>query len=345
MPLGDLTATGPECAMPIIPPRTIGVCLTLLGALLATSAFGQYQDTSSESARGFSNSRVQANISDQGSGYSPIGPYGTYYSRPITANQGRSANWRQQGQVDGLPNPGLALPSDEFLLNWYLLRGPRRSAADLGVTWTPDDGPLVVADLTADGELERVGLEVGDEIARVDRQSVHRRSDWQRIVDSLPAGKEVVIIVHRKGDIKALFWTPSAARRAERSAPETQAPAGEAESPQTQASADEQKSQQTQASAGEEKSQQTQAPVGEAKSQPIKFITAARFRRGPDGRAWLGMVLDNQIADRATVASIERDSAADQGWPAVRRCHFVAQRPQYFCARRIDANDCRHRAG
>ena len=126
--------------MPTIPLRSIGAGLTLLAALMATAAFGQYQDTSSESARGFSNNRVQANISDQGSGYSPIGPYGPYYSRPITASQGRSANWRWQGQVDGLPNSGLALPSDEFLLNWYLLRGRRRTAADLGVTWAPDDG-------------------------------------------------------------------------------------------------------------------------------------------------------------------------------------------------------------
>ena len=105
-------------------PRQLASLLSgwLFAAGVVGVAQGQYQDTDSPDSRMFnSNSRIQSNISDQGSGYSSgqAGLYGTYYNRTLTnqnnlnnsynAYELRAARNRAQARMSGLPSRGLPM--------------------------------------------------------------------------------------------------------------------------------------------------------------------------------------------------------------------------------------------
>ncbi len=111
--------------------------------------------------RGYPNSRVQSNISDQGSGYSPApyGPYGQYYSRPVP-RQSKAP----QRQTFGFPSPGVSLPAGESWEAWYRARRP---IADWGVAWSEENGRLVATQVTEESELARAGLHAGNQLVTV----------------------------------------------------------------------------------------------------------------------------------------------------------------------------------
>jgi PDZ domain len=251
----------------------VGALLSLAGALLsvtgARTAFGQYQDTSAESARGFSNNRVQANISDQGSGYgpAPYGPYGPYYSRRLPLTQNRA----QSPQTGGLPNPGIALPSNESLRAWYRSQRPK---VDGGVIWVEEGARLLAAKVTDDSELSRLGLRVGDELVNVDGYPVHSLREWQQVMGSVKSGHTVLLAIRHDGQLAILHWSVGAIGL-EESADATESTHG-----------------------------------GTREAGSMEFITAARLRSGGQGRARLGVVLDRHYDDRAVVGSVEKGSAA-----------------------------------
>jgi hypothetical protein len=262
-------------------PHALHQTLSALAALLwlgalAQVARGQYQDTSIPINQRFSNDRVQSNISDQGSGYGPLGPYGPYYSWRKNTPPNRVRSWREQGQFDGLPNLGLALPSDPYLLDWYRLRGLRRSDTDLGVEWTERDGRLIVRRVTPDVELGGLGVRPGDKLVSVDGKPVQTLYEWRQLVDALRAGEPVTILFRRDGDEVVVSWTPKPTSREE-------LPPGDEEF----------------------------HAVDEAPAGTIEFITAARLARGADGAPRLGLTLEKGHAHEAVVAAVEPHSPAD----------------------------------
>ena len=165
------------------------------------SAHGQFQDTSSDTVRGYPNSRVQSNISDQGSGYSPApyGPYGQYYSRPLP-RQSKAP----QRQTFGFPSPGVSLPAGESWEAWYRARRP---IADWGVAWSEENGRLVATQVTEESELARAGLHAGDQLVSVSGRPITTLTEWRETTAALPPGQEVLIVVRRDGEPVTLHLT------------------------------------------------------------------------------------------------------------------------------------------
>jgi C-terminal processing protease CtpA/Prc len=182
------------------------ICLRpLAGALVslasAGAALAQYQDTSSDSARGYPNSRVQSNISDQGSGYgpAPYGPYGQYYSRmPAQQNQ------VNQEQTGGLPSSGVSVSSDAA---WRMLYRARRPVNDWGVIWAEDGDQLVAVEVSKDSELDKAGLLPADELVSVDSELIHSRAEWRHTMAAVKPGKEVEIVVRQDGKLSTMHVT------------------------------------------------------------------------------------------------------------------------------------------
>jgi S1-C subfamily serine protease len=58
---------------------------------------------------------------------------------------------------------------------------------------------LLVTDVANGGPAERAGLRRGDVIVEVDRQPVHDAPGLQRRLGAVPAGRSVLIWVHRPG--------------------------------------------------------------------------------------------------------------------------------------------------
>ncbi len=249
------------------------VVVLLLAMLSAGAAFGQYQDTSSDSARGYSNSRVGANISDQGSGYgpSPYGQYGPYYSRRAPVNPPTGQTGREQGQTDGWPNFGFAAPGYPSAGGPFNWARPRRSLEELGASWTETDDGLVANEIREGGELERIGLKSSDKLVSVDGHPIRTQAELQQALHALPFGRAVPIVVQRDGMSETLRYVyPEAVPAAE-----------------------------------------PRVPAGE-RAGAFKFITAVRIRRGADGRPLLGVDFDPQATDRAVVRTVRPNSAAQE---------------------------------
>ena len=158
---------------------------------------------------------MQANISDQGLGHGLFGPYGPYpygpyFTRSVIPNQQPPPTEVESRPPDGRPNLGFPVPSDLYLRQWYRIKSTRRSRADLGTTWSEEDGRLAAREVTGDSELGRAGLRAADEIVSIDGRKVHSQREWQQAVDALPAGREVPIVVRRDGKVETLHWTPRA---------------------------------------------------------------------------------------------------------------------------------------
>ena len=133
-----------------LPPLAAAAALLLVSAL-ATAARAQYQDTTSQMSGKLTNDRTQSNISDQGSGYLPNGPYGQYFS--TRGNRQPKSPARQPAQTGGLPDSGRGASGEPYLVEWYRRRSTGRTPEELGITWANDHDQLVVAALTAESEM------------------------------------------------------------------------------------------------------------------------------------------------------------------------------------------------
>ncbi len=253
-----------------------GVSLLLALAMIA-EARAQYQDITAQQAGKLTNDRVQSNISDQGSGYGPRGPYGQYFSTRNNPQPRTNPRDRQPAQTGGLPDAGRGASGESLLSEWYRRRPTGRTAEELGVSWADDRDHLVVGKVVAEGEMSRAGLQAGDHVVSVAGQPVGSASDWQRAVDAAPAGEEVPIVVERDGKSTTVNWTPKA-KKAEEIA------TGPATPP----------------------------PPSMTDGRSFHFITAARLRRGPDGRSQLGIVMDRELSVRAMLLAVEPEGAADE---------------------------------
>ncbi len=231
--------------LPLVAAATMAV---LAAAIPASAARAQYQDTTSQMSGKLTNDRTQSNISDQGSGYLPNGPYGQYFS--ARGNRLPKANPRQPAQTGGLPDSGRGASGEPYLAEWYRRRATGRTPEELGISWVDGQDRLIVAALTADGEMARAGLLGGDRIVSVGATAVASPAQWQRAIDAVPAGQDVIITLERDGKPASLHWAPPA-RKAE------EIPTGP----------------------------KAALPAEQPEGRSIHFITAARLRRWPTATA------------------------------------------------------------
>jgi predicted metalloprotease with PDZ domain len=267
----------------------VGVGCWCLAAGCASLAWGQYQDVTSQNAASLiPNNRTQANISNQGTGYSSSQYYlyGPYYNQTLNkANNAKNAgatpfiDWRQQGQFGGRPNRGWSWTDEQAAELHRRQRARRVAAAEaLGVAVSDSDGRCVVSSVRKDSSLDRAGLKTGDQIVSLNGKSVSSPDDFHQVVSTINAEQKVPIDVIR-GDRKVtLNWTPQA---------------------------DELK----QAEAAAERAS---LPVSPTESSSVGVITAAPLRRNRRGQTYLGVELDPRISNRAVVTSVVSGSPADE---------------------------------
>ena len=58
----------------------------------------------------------------------------------------------------------------------------------------------VLVQHVAEGAAARAGISKGDLILSINNHAVHSASQFQRLVDALPAGKSVAVLVQRDGN-------------------------------------------------------------------------------------------------------------------------------------------------
>jgi hypothetical protein len=267
------------------------LCGWLFAAGLVAVAQAQYQDVDTPDSRMFnSNSRVQSNLSDQGTGYSSsqLGLNGAYYNRALTTQNNlnnsynsyelRAARNRGQARISGLPYRGLPLNSIRLASETPPKKTrPAPSAETLGLTLSESDGKLLVEQVRENSAMAHAGFKAGDEIETVNGQPVHSVAEFQQALGILAAGKEVSIVIIREKQSDTLKWTPQAE--------ELTLPEGEA--------AD------------------AELPLGEEPSQ-IDFIAAAQLGRGKQGQAFLGVRVDSAVPNQVIVQAVQLGGPAEK---------------------------------
>jgi S1-C subfamily serine protease len=253
----------------------------LLTLGMTAVAQGQYQDVIGDSARTFGSDRTQSNISDQGTGYSPsqLSLYGPYYNRLLNSQnnatspyQFRSTSNRDQGRLSGLPNQGLPLGREPSRLSL------RRAASPdaLGATFGEIGGQLVALHIRDDSPLAHAGLKPGDRIETVNGKVVRSPEEFQFAIGALAVGQEVQIVVIRGEGKETLKWTPQA--------DELRPTKGES----------------------------TEVEPSDEGPSHVDFITAALLGWDQQGKSFLGVTLDDQVADQVVVRKVVPGSPAQR---------------------------------
>ena len=132
---------------------TAGACFAIVA--MATVGRGQYQDITGQTGTGpslSSNNREQANISDQGTGYSSsqLSLYGPYYNQLLNSQNQFQSPYKMPGSASGLdtgrPASGLPLSGRRVNGRMFPLKKNYGATAlgELGLTLGETDGKVRV---------------------------------------------------------------------------------------------------------------------------------------------------------------------------------------------------------